>query len=174
MLLLARDSDQQYYLVEEANEVDKFKIGDFSFFHLYGIVDYAETFKVWLRRFPRPTVIFAVRGDVVVSFIYIDPWEEIPEIVSVLRAQETVEAYRKKRIGYKVFLLGIALTPDYVITKPLTEQSRRFYTRLGFEDIMSIPIFRNYHQITGYLALPIDKKREHLDTIGTFFSELYL
>ncbi len=174
MILIARDTDHQYYLVEEAHEVDKFKFGEFSFFHLYGIVDYTETFKIWLRKFPRPTVIFATKGDLVVSFIYIDPWEELPEIVNVLRAQETVEKYRKKRIGYKMFLLGAVLTPDYIITKPLTEQSRNFYIRLGFEKIENISIFRNYHQITGYLALPINKKRKHIDEIEHFFSELYI
>ncbi len=174
LILLAEDSDQKYYLIEEAPEVDRFKIGDFSFFHLYGIFDYSETFKIWMRRFPRPVLIFAIREDHVISFIYIDPWEEIPFIANVLRAQETVERYRGKRIGYKMFLLGAALSPEYLITKPLTDKARIFYTRLGFVKAESISVFRNYHQVTGYLALPAERKNEHLEMISGYFSSLYL
>ncbi len=174
MIIIARDTDNDYYLIEEASEVDEFKIGSLNFFHLYGIVDYRETFKIWLRKFPRPIFITAVRGDTIVGFIYVDAWEELPFVVNVLRAQETEERLRGKKIGYKLFLLGAYLTSEYMITKPLTEQSRNFYKKLGFEDISQIPLFGNYHQVVGYMGLPTDKKREHVAQISSYFTALSL
>ncbi len=174
MILIARDTDNEYYLVEEAVEIDEFKIGSLNFFHLYGIVDYSETFKIWLRKFPRPIFIVAVKGRIIIGFIYIDSWEELPFVVNVLRAQETEEHLREKRIGYKLFLLGAYLSPEYIITKPLTEKSREFYRKLGFEDIYKIPMFSNYHQVVGYMGLPNDKKREQVAQISNYFTTISL
>ncbi len=171
MILIAKDSDTDYYLIDEARDLEDFRVGEFNFFHLYGIADYRESFAAWLRRFPRPTFIVGVKDRTIISFIYIDAWEELPFVVNVLRAQETVEKLRGKKIGYKMFLLGIYLTPEYMITKPLTMESKRFYTSLGFIPMHTVPMFENYHQIVGYLLLPNHKKREHIEKIREFFTE---
>ncbi len=174
MRALAEDTTLKYYLVEGPGDIDEFKADEFTFFHLYGIVDYHETFKIWLRKFPPPTFIIGVRKNEILAFIYIEPWEELPHVVNVLRAQETVERMREKRIGYKLFLLGAIMTPDIIITKPLTEKSRIFYQKIGFVDVREMRRFADYHSLVGYLALPITKKNEHIERFEQFFTEIHL
>ena len=174
MIFISEDSDYKYYLIEEDKELDAFEIGTFSFFRLYGIENYEESFKMWLRKFPRPNFIIGVKDRIIISFIYIDPWEELPMVANVLRAQETVEQLREKKIWYKMFLLGLALTPEYLLTKPLTARAKVFYERIGFVDVHNMSLFSNYHQLTGYLALPLNKKSEHMEKIKTYFTKLYL
>ncbi len=174
MNILAEDSTLKYYLIEEASEVDDFEIADFDFFKLYGIRDYRETFKIWLRKFPRPVFITGVFKDEIISFIYIDPWEEMPEIINVLRAQETYKKLRGKKIGYKIFLLGLSLVSEYIITKPLTENSFNFYKSLGFVNINDVPIFSRFRTLIGYLALPVEKRDEHISKVKEYFAKLYL
>ncbi len=175
MNILAEDSTLKYYLIEEASEVDNFEIADFDFFKLYGIENYRETFKVWLRRFPRPVFITGVIKDEIVSFIYIDAWEELPEVINVLRAQETYKKLRGKKIGYKIFLLGLFLTSGYILTKPLTNKSAEFYKSLGFiKTYDASPIFSRFHTLTGYLALPVEKRDKHISKIEEYFIKLYL
>ncbi len=174
MDILAKDTQTKYYLLDEPADVDEFKIVDLDFFKLYGIIDYHETFKVWLRKFPRPTFIVAVDNKTIMGFIYIEPWEEMPNIVNVLRAQETYREMRGRKIGYKLFLLGIYATPEYVITKPLTQLSKKFYMNLGFVDIESMSMFKRYHSIFGYLVLPLNKRYEHLTSINNYFVTLYI
>ena len=174
MNILAEDTKMKYYLLDEPAEVDEFAIVDLDFFKLYGIIDYRETFKVWLRKFPRPTFIVAVENKSIVGFIYIDPWEEMPNIVNVLRAQETYKEKRGKKIGYKLFILGVYATPEYIITKPLTHESKKFYINLGFTDIESMSMFKRYHSIIGYLVLPLNKRYEHLERLNTYFLKIYI
>ena len=172
--ILAEDTKTKYYLLDEPADVDEFKIADLDFFKLYGIIDYRETFKVWLRKFPRPTFIVAVEDKSITSFIYIEPWEEMPNIVNVLRAQETFKEKRGKKIGYKLFLLGLYATPEYIITKPLTDASKKFYMNLGFINIKSMSMFKRYHSIIGYLVLPLNKRYEHLKNIGNYFIIMHI
>ncbi len=174
LILLSSDSNYRYYLIDEATELDSFDVRKLSFFHLYGIVDYLETFKMWLRKFPRPLLILGVKDRTVTAFVYIDHWEELPLVANVLRAQETSESLRGEKIGYKMFLLGIYLTPEYMITKPLTKKAKEFYSRLGFVDAKQINVFKSYHQLTGYLALPLDKKDEHIKKIREYFTEMHI
>ncbi len=174
MNLLADDTQIKYYLLEEASEIDEFEIADFDFFKLYGITDYGETFKVWLRKFPRPSFIVAVEDKSIIGFIYIEPWEEMPNIVNVLRAQETYKLKRGRKIGYKLFLLGLYVTPGYIITKPLTSESKKFYINLGFVDVQNITMFKRYHSIIGYLVLPLGKRYNHLNAIRNYFIHLYI
>ncbi len=174
MNIIAEDSSIKYYIMENPQDIDEFKIDNLNFFHLYGVVDYKETFKIWLRKFPVPTLIAGIKNNEIVSFIYIDPWEELPNIVYVLRAQETAERMREKKIGYKMFLLGAFFTPDMIITKPLTKKSKEFYMRIGFVEAKNMSRFRTYHALTGYLALPISKKNEHINNLKDFFTSVYL
>ncbi len=174
MNLLAEDTKIRYYLLEESIEVDDFEVAEFDFFKLYGITDYSETFKIWLRKFPRPTFIIAVKDKTIIGFIYIEPWEEMPNIVNVLRAQETYKLKRRRKIGYKLFILGLYVTPEYIITKPLTNESKKFYTDLGFIDVQKISMFKRYHSIVGYLVLPLNQRYHHLNYIKDYFVKLYV
>jgi len=172
--LLCEDSSLKYYIFESASEIDEFEAQNFEFFHIYGITDYKETFKIWLRKFPRPILIAGLKNKEIVAFIYIDPWEELPDIVNVLRAQETIPQMRGKKIGYKMFLLGAFFTPEMIITKPLTQQSKSFYEHIGFKDVREMVRFRGFHSLTGYLALPMAKKREHLMRFEQYFTVVHL
>ena len=174
LILLGEDTSYKYYLIDNDFEIDNFETHDFDFFHIYGITNYKETFKIWTRKFPRPTLIIGAKESRIISFIYIDAWEEIPDIVNVLRAQETVKNLRGKKIGYKNFLLGAFFAPGYIITKPLTSLSKKFYEDHGFEDIKNVNRFKKYHSLTGYLVLPLIKKSEHLMKIEEYFTSLYL
>ena len=164
----------KYYLLEEPTDIDGLRIADFDFFKLYGIIDYRETFKIWLRKFPRPTLIVAVADKTIFGFIYIDSWEEMPNIVNVLRAQETYKEVRGKKIGYKLFLLGVYATPEYIITKPLTDLSKKFYIELGFVNIDSMSMFKRHHSIVGYLVLPLNKRYEYLKRVNDYFENIYI
>ncbi len=174
MHLLAEDSKYRYYLLEEPYDVDHFSVIDFDFFKLYGIVDYKETFKIWLRKFPRPIFITAVSEGEIIGFIYIDSWEEMPDVVNVLRAQETHQNFRHRKIGYKLFVLGLFLSPSFMITKPLTKEAEHFYQKLGFEKIENTALFSRFHSLTGYMILPLEKKEMHLNNFANYFEKVYL
>ena len=175
MNILAEDTVLKYYLIEEAYEVDYFEISNFDFFKFYGVNDYRETFKIWLRKFPRPLFIAGVMENRIISFMYLEIWEEeLPEIVNVLRAQETYEKWREKKIGYKIFLLGLFLTTGYIFTKPLTKKSAEFYKSVGFVEFNELSIFSNFKRLSGYLVLPLAKREEHLSKIKEYFTKFYL
>lgn len=181
---LRRCGPHAYIKIEDPGDISDLTIfGDmdeiapsgtgFDFFRGLGIIGYAKTFKIWLRKFPRPVFIAALDKNVIISWVFIERWEETAKDGSpvwVLRAIETMPLYRRRRIGYRLLLLGLQQTMGYMITKPLTIDAERFFRRAGFmeeKEFSSPPIDLSRHP--GYVILPPYRKKKLLDEIERFF-----
>lgn len=179
---LARSGEIIFYKYEEASEVSKFRItgigdgrfsgGGFEFFRGLGIIGYEKTFKMWLRKFPRPIFIVAVKGSDVISWAFIEEWDEsaLDGVgVWVLRAIETLPPHRQKKIGFRLLILG-AQNVGYLVTKPLTPEAERFFRGAGFmspKEFKKSPIDMSRHP--GYLILPPFKKNQLLSQMPNYF-----
>ncbi len=128
---------------------------------------------MWLRKFPRPIFIVAVKGNDIVSWVFIEEWDDVAKdgsSVWVLRAIETIAPLRKKKIGYKIMILGAKYSVGYLITKPLTPEAARFFENGGFMDENEFrrpPI--NLSKNPGYLVLPPYKKSHLVKDLKKFF-----
>jgi hypothetical protein len=183
--VLRRCGPQTYIKLEEASEVGKFKVvgedtdsrfsgGGFDFFRGLGIIGYEKTFKIWLRKFPRPIFIVAVEEGNIISWVFIEEWPETASDgspVYVLRAIETIPSMRKRRIGKRLLMLGLQQTVGYMLTKPLTHDAEQFFRRAGFMDekeLKKSPIDLNRHP--GYLVLPPFKKNLLMADFEKYFA----
>ncbi len=171
MKVIAEDSDFRYILFESPRDVDTVRIENFGFFRIYGVNEYRDTFKVWLRKFPRPIFIGVVRGDELVAWEYTDHLKEegITTPVNVLRAIEVREDHRNRKIGKKLLSLACIYTPGYLITKPITRKSEDFFRKMGFVEIEKYPIFSKFHYLRGYLVLPLSRKMDLIFEIPSLF-----
>ncbi len=176
--LVARHGEQKYIKLSNSKEVDQFKIDEIgghplSFLKELGIVTYQETFKVWLRRFPRPILIFCVEDRSVIGWVYIEEWMKSAkdgEPVYVLRGIEISEHKRGKKIGYRLLLLSAQETPGYLITKPINPGAKHFFLSNYFIDkdvFPRSPIDLQGHP--GYLILPPFQKIKLLEDIQDYF-----
>ncbi len=159
---LLKSGNISYYKIENAREVDKLEIpeeeGGFDFFHGLGIVGYDLAFKMWLRRFPRPVLIVAMKETLVLGWVYVEEWTEsayngMP--VYVLRAIEVHPELRKKGIGRMLLLLALKEVNGYMITKPLTREGSSFFRKAGFkskDDFMNPPL--DLSKQPNYVILP--------------------
>lgn len=171
---LWKDNNFAYLKLEEPKEVDNFVIkgieeeeGGFDFFKGLGIIGYSSTFKAWLRKFPRPIFLVAVRKNEVISWMYVEEWEDAARDgypVYVLRAVETLPELRGRRIAFRLFLLVLRFTAGYIITKPLTPDARRFFERIGFmeQKELSRPPIDLSHR-SNYLVFPVHERNEILE-----------
>ena len=173
-----------YYKLEDASEVDKFRIhgiedgslhgGGFEFFRGLGIIGYRKTFKMWLRKFPRPIFLIAVRDSEIVSWVFIEEWDDVARdgsSVWVLRAIETITPLRKNKVGYRLLLLGLKHSVGYMITKALTSEATRFFKQAGFKEVDEfkrppLDLSRN----PGYIILPPYNKKQVLENMQKYFS----
>jgi len=158
-----KDGEISYMKLENAREVEKLEIpeeeGGFDFFHGLGIIGYKKSFKMWLRKFPRPILILALDKMEVLGWIYMEEWGEtsiegMP--VHVLRAIEVLPEFRNRGIGGTLVVLSLKEISGYVITKPLTGQADKFFRRMGFlgpEEFKKEPVDLSKHP--KYLILPI-------------------
>src|SRR6266571_4460968 len=115
---LARDGPFSFVKFEAPADVDRLQIRSvetdpdgFEFFRGLGIVGYARTFKAWLRHFPRPLFLAALRDRELVSWAFFEENSEPAKDgnpVYLLRAIETLPELRGKRIGYRILLLGLS------------------------------------------------------------------
>jgi hypothetical protein len=183
VLELARGGDLIFYKLEEPSEVGKFRImgmedgrfsgGGFEFFRGLGIIGYENTFKIWLRKFPRPIFLVAVKGTELVSWVFIEEWDEAARdgmAVWVLRAIETIPPQRRRKIGFKLLLLGAEQSVGYMLTKPLTPEAERFFRGAGFmapKEFKKAPMDMSRHP--GYLILPPFKKAQILSQMSNYF-----
>lgn len=178
---LRKDKNYTYLKLEEPNEVDNFEIrgieeeeDGFDFFKGLGIVGYSSTFKAWLRKFPRPIFLVAVRKKRIVSWMYVEEWEEAAKDgfpVYVLRAVETAPRLRGRRIGFRLFLLMLNNTAGYIITKPLTSEAKCFFERLGFMEegeLNNSPIDLSHK--SSYLVFPAHKRKIVLEKFAEYLS----
>lgn len=181
---MARSGDYIFYKFEEPSEINKFRIlsaedgrfsgGGFEFFRGLGIIGYDKTFKIWLRKFPRPIFMVAARGHDILSWVFIEEWLEESAVdgmaVWVLRAIETLPSERRKRIGYRLVVLGAQQSVGYLITKPLTPEAERFFRMCGFmapKEFRKPPIDFTRHP--GHLILPPYKKELLLAEKANYF-----
>ena len=149
MRILASDSTNLYVQMEEAPDIEAYQIrtqeadtDGFEFFRGLGIMGYERTFKLWLRKFPRPVFLAAVREREVLSWIFVEESSEPTRDgfpLFVLRAVETLPALRRRKIGYRLLLLACAQVTGYLLVKPLTPDARRFFTAAGFLDLEGMP-----------------------------------
>ena len=177
---LARDGPYVYVKFEESADVDRVQIRSvetdpegFEFFRGLGIVGYARTFKAWLRHFPRPIFLAALREREVVAWAFIEQHSEPAadgNPVWILRAIETLPELRGRRLGYRLLLLGLAQVTGHLLTKPLTKEARAFFLRAGFSDLAedrSPPV--EPRRFAGYVALPPHRRREALTHLAEYF-----
>src|SRR2546422_9871762 len=111
---LAREGPFAYVQFEESADIDRVQIRSvetdpegFEFFRGLGIVGYAQAFQAWLRQFPRPVFLAAVRDREVVSWMFLEQNSEVARDgnpVFILRAIETRPELRGKRLGYRLRL----------------------------------------------------------------------
>jgi len=180
---LARDGAYAYVKFEESADVDRVQIRSvetdpegFEFFRGLGIVGYARTFKAWLRHFPRPIFLAALRDREVVSWAFIEENSEPARDgnpVYLLRAIETLPELRGKRLGYRLLLLGLGQVTGHLLTKPLTPEARAFFLRAGFSDLATDerpPV--EPRRFAGYVALPPHRRREALAHLADYFPSL--
>jgi hypothetical protein len=167
-----------YFKLEEPEEVESFKIRSadedgFDFFRGLGIIGYPKTFKMWLRKFPRPIFIVAVSNREIVSWVFVEEWENIAKdgtVVYVLRAIETVPKLRSKKIGFKLLMLVLQQITGYLIVKPLTQEGEKFFKDLGFLEETGFenpPVNLSKH--AGYIILPPYKRKELLKEADKYF-----
>lgn len=180
---LAKSGVYTFIKLESADNIDKFEIGlpgaqsegRFGFFKGLGMVVYSRTFKTWLREFPRPIFMVTVKDNAILAWVYITNWKEPSkegDSVYVLRAIETLEKFRGRRLGFRLLMLGLNQTPGYMITKPLNAMSESFFRDAGFmgeSEFKRCPIDLSSHH--GYLILPPFRKHEILKDSHRYFSD---
>lgn len=183
MKKLGKSGVYTFFKLESVEDVDKFEVGlatseadcRFGFFKGLGIVDYPKTFKTWLREFPRPIFIVAVKENQVVAWVYITDFKAFSkegDSIWVLRATETLERYRGRKLGYRLLVLGLNQTTGFMITKPLNVKSEGFFRKSGFmaeNEFKRCPIDLSKHH--GYLLLPPFKKYKILDHSKRYFED---
>ncbi|MCX8174455.1 MAG: GNAT family N-acetyltransferase [Thermoplasmata archaeon] len=179
MRLLKKSGNIVYLKLEEPAEIDKYSVPQygvnkgFEFFRGLGVIDYARTFKSWLRKFPRPVFIAAVENNTVVGWVFIEEWENCAKDggpVHVLRAIEVLPGYRNTKIGFRLLLLGLLFVVGYMITKPITPEARRFFKKYGFmeeAEFRRVPVDLSSH--TGYLILPPFRRKMLLESMSAYF-----
>lgn len=181
MKKLAKSGVYTFVKLDSVDDVDKFEIGlnnaqsegDFGFFKGLGMVNYPRTFKTWLREFPRPIFIVTTKGNMIVAWVYITNWNEPSkdgDSIYVLRAIETLEKLRGRKLGFRLLVLGLSQIAGYMVTKPLNEKSERFFRKAGFiaeNEFKRCPIDLSRHH--GYLILPPFKKNKILKNSHRYF-----
>jgi GNAT superfamily N-acetyltransferase len=155
-------------------DIDKSKLKEFEFFKQMGIINYKETFKAWLRKFPKPIFIIAMEDDWILGWIHIDEWGEgvarDGNPVYILRAIETVPELRKRKIGYRLVLLGLQLTVGYMVVKPINQRAEVFFKRIGFREKKEFrhpPMDLTKHPT--YRILPMGRKQELVTNLNSYF-----
>lgn len=183
MKKLAQSGVYTFMKLESVDEVDKYEIGlsddapggEFGFFKGLGMVNYQRSFKTWLREFPRPIFILAIRDKSIVAWVYITSWEQSSrtgDAIYVLRAIETLKRFRSRKLGFRLLILGLNQTAGYMITKPLNEKAEKFFKHAGFisdSDLKHGPIDLSSHH--GYLILPPFKKEQLLTASSHYFTD---
>jgi len=180
---LAKSGDLVFYKLEDASEVNKFRIlgtedgrfsgGGFEFFRGLGIIGYEKTFKIWLRKFPRPIFIVAARSGDIVSWVFLEEWEANASdgmAIWALRAIETLPSMRKRKIGFKLLILSSQQCVGYLVTKPLTPEASKFFKDSGFmepAEFKKPPFDMSGHP--GYLVLSPYRKAMLIDRFGEHF-----
>lgn len=102
------EDDVTFWKLEYDFELDKLKIGEFTYFRKYlGMSDYLANFRSWLKR-PTVALVLAVSDNVVVGWAMNEKWSS-PSAdgrpVYVLRGIEISPQLARKGMGKKCFTL---------------------------------------------------------------------
>ena len=149
-----------FYRLENPADIDKFRIGEYVYFkkHL-GMSDYVANFKSWLRR-KNILLIVAVFKGTIIGWVMNERWNDCSKDVgpvSVLRGIEVHPNIKRKGIGKVLFLLSSMILVGYIITKPVNESAKRFFSSLRFSSTQDdSPIELSNHP--GYMALHVGKE----------------
>jgi hypothetical protein len=181
--ILATDSANLYVQLEEALDLDAYLVRTvethpegFEFFRGLGIMGYERTFKLWLRKFPRPIFLAAVKGRDLLAWVFVEESSEAARDgfpLYVLRAIETVPGLRRRRIGYRLLLLASSLVTGYLATKPLTKDAHRFFSGAGFVDLESVPQPPvPPTRMPGYMVLLPPKRLELAGSLPAHFTSI--
>ncbi|WMW23165.1 hypothetical protein RE476_04870 [Methanolobus mangrovi] len=161
MFELARTDDGiSFCKLEHAFELDKLKIGEFSYFRKYlGMADYFSNFNSWLKR-PTVALVLAISGNTVVGWAMNEKWSS-PSTdgrpVYVLRGIEISPQLARRGVGKNMFFLIANVLLGHVITKPVNKNAKLFFESLNFvEPSSSSPV--NLGDYPGYLILDEGKK----------------
>lgn len=154
------DDGITFYKLEHAFELDKLKIGEFSYFRKYlGMADYLANFRSWLKR-PTVALVLAMSGNMVVGWSMNEKWSS-PSTdgrpVYVLRGIEVSPQLARKGMGKCMFFLISKVLIGHIITKPVNSTAKQFFESMNFEEpVYSSPVHLTDHP--GYLILNEDKK----------------
>ena len=161
MFELARTDDGiSFCKLEHAFELDKLKIGEFSYFRKYlGMADYFSNFNSWLKR-PTVALVLAISNNTVVGWAMNEKWSS-PSTdgrpVYVLRGIEISPQLARRGVGKNMFFLIANVLLGHVITKPVNKNAKLFFESLNFvEPSSSSPV--NLGDYPGYLILDEGKK----------------
>lgn len=175
---LAECGRYKYVKLSSPDEVDQFKVDETSgkrltFLKELGITSYRENFKIWLRKFPRPIVIFCLDDRDLVGWVYVEEWPTSAkdgEPVYVLRGIEIQKERRSMKMGFRLLILSARETPGYLITKPINPGARRFFLDNHFVDKEVFPRAPlDLQGYPGYLILPPFKKADLLENTDYYF-----
>jgi len=166
---LARYQDKiVYYRLERPYELDKLEFDEFTYFRKYlGMTDYVGNFKSWLRR-QNVLLIIAVSQGKVSGWVMNERWNQpssdgMP--VTVLRAVEVSPRITRGGIGRTLFNLSSQVLMGHIITKPVNEAAKKFFTSLNFTfPDKNSPINLSNHP--GYLVLPDELKNKNVISTG--------
>jgi hypothetical protein len=171
-----RIEDYEFCHVEDPQDIEALSVEGFEFFKGLGIIDYKKTFMAWLRKFPKPLFFVVIQKNRIVSWVHIDEWRfgvaKDGNGIKILRAIETLPAYRSRKIGYRLVFLGLQHSVGYMITKPISPAAKRFFKDIGFKEekeCRSCPVDMSHHP--GYMVLTLQDKRDFLRQFTDKFLE---
>ncbi|SFM33966.1 hypothetical protein [Methanolobus profundi] len=159
--LAKTDDGVTFWKLEHAFELDKLKIGEFSYFRKYlGMADYLANFRSWLKR-PSVALVLAVSDNTVVGWSMNERWST-PSTdgrpVYVLRGIEISPQLARRGMGKNMFFLISKVLLGHVITKPVNNTAKLFFESLEFEEpSFNSPVHLSDHP--GYLILEEGRKK---------------
>ncbi len=154
------DEGISFCKLEHAFELDKLKIGEFTYFRKYlGMADYNSNFQSWLKR-PSVVLVLALSDNKVVGWSMNEKWSSPSKDgrpVYVLRGIEISPKLARKGLGRNMFYFISNILIGHIITKPVNKNARLFFESMNFvEPSYTSPVdLGNY---PGYLILEEDMK----------------
>ncbi|ETA66725.1 MAG: hypothetical protein PWQ51_452 [Methanolobus sp.] len=151
-----------FYKLEHAFELDKFTIGEFTYFRKYlGMSDYLSNFQSWLKR-PTVVLVVAVKDNTVLGWSMNEKWSSPAKDsrpTYVLRGIEVSPKLARTGMGKKIFCFISGILVGHIITKPVNKIAKLFFESLDFvEPTHNSPVdLGNY---PGYLIL--EESRKHV------------
>ncbi|MFQ6072604.1 MAG: GNAT family N-acetyltransferase [Methanosarcinales archaeon] len=163
MKIIKKIGRTSYAFLENPKEVDYLEFEGLDFFHkTIGMVAVPISFKGWLSESTKPILLIAKIKNRVIGWLFMERWEENNALdgspVWVLRAIEVHPDYRGLNIGRRLVGYATNTISGYVITKPITEDSKKFFIKLGF-----VPSDNNSPiNLTGFIGYLILYPRERI------------